>query len=123
MITPKRLLALSARWLVISVLVLLATLWVVDELSFQYKVHTTRAGSAFGTVTMWHVLAIELKGGKIEYAMDRTKAAQTEPCVYSLFPHAGFTPCWYLSRQSRKAVPLTIFVMPPASWRRSPLEK
>lgn len=113
MITPKRLLALTAKWLVISTLVLLCTLWVVDELSFQYKVHTANASSAFGTVTMRHVLAIELKGGKVEYAMDRTQPTQAEPCVYSLFPHAGLTPCWYLAQQSRRAVPLTILPVSP----------
>jgi hypothetical protein len=112
MITPKRLLTLTTKWLLISLLVLFATLWAVDELSFEYKVHTADSGSAFGTVTMRHVLAIELKGGKVEYALDRTQPTQAEPCVYSLFPHAGLTPCWYLTRQSRKAMPLTILFDP-----------
>lgn len=117
MITPKRLLALTAKWLVISVLVLLCTLWVVDELSFQYKVHTANSGSVFGSVLMRRMLAIGLKGGKVEYAFDRTRPAEAQPCVYSLFPHAGLMPCWYLARQSQKPVPLTILFAPPAYLR------
>jgi hypothetical protein len=114
MITPKRLLALTLKWLGISVLVLFCTIWVTDELSFQYKVHVSKSASAFGAVDMQHMLAIGLKNGKVEYAMDRTRPTQTLPCVYSLFPHAGLKPCWYLTRQSEKAVPLVIFSIWPA---------
>ena len=109
MITPKRLLALTAKWLVISLLVLLCTVWMSDEISFQYKVHVSKSGSAFGSVDMQHMLAIGLKGGKVEYTMDRTRPAQMQSCVYSLFPHANLKPCWYLLRQSQKPVPLVIF--------------
>ncbi len=108
MITPKQLLALTAKWLAISVLVLSCTIWLADEISFQYKVRSSNSGSVFGTVDMQRMLAIEMKGGKVEYTMDRTQTAQIQACVYSLFPHAGLEPCWYLLRQSRKAVPLII---------------
>lgn len=108
MITPKQLLALTAKWLVISVLVVFCTLWLVDELSFQYKIHTSSAAGAYGAVDMQRMLAIEKKGGKIEYTMDRTQPSQVEQCVYSLFPHAGLKPCWYLQRLSHQPVPLVI---------------
>ena len=108
MITPKQLLALTTKWLVISVLVLFCTVWLVDELSFQYKVHSSTASGAYGAVDMQRMLAIQMKGNKIEYTMDRTQSAQMQQCVNSLFPHAGLKPCWYLIRQSQKPVPLTI---------------
>jgi hypothetical protein len=108
MITPKQLLALTAKWLAISVLVLSCTIWLADEISFQYKVHSSNSSGIFATVDMQRMLAIQMKGGKIEYTMDRTQTAQFEPCVYSLFPHAGLEPCWYLLRQSHKPVPLII---------------
>ena len=108
MITPKQLLTLSVKWLVISVVVLFCTVWLVDELSFQYKVHTAGAAGAYGAVDMQRLLAIQMKGNKVEYTMDRTQPAQMQPCVYSLFPHAGLKPCWYLERQSRMALPLVI---------------
>jgi hypothetical protein len=112
MITPKELLALSVKWLVISVVVLFCTVWLVDELSFQHKTHTSSAAAAYGTVYMQHMLAIEKKGGKVEYAMDPSKPPEVEPCVNSLFPHAGLTPCWYLQRQNRQPVLLVILSVP-----------
>jgi hypothetical protein len=108
MITPKQLLALTAKWLAISALVVFCTIWLTDELSFQYKVHTSDSSGAFGAVNMLHMLAIEKKGNKVEYTMDRTQSAQVEKCVNSLFPHAGLKPCWYLLQQSQKARPMII---------------
>ena len=108
MITPKRLVALTAKWLLISVLSIFCALYVGDELSFQYKVHGSRSGNPFGAVDMQRMLAIELKGGKVQYTLDQQQPAQIQKCVYSLFPHAGFSPCWYLLRQSRKPIPLLI---------------
>lgn len=108
MITPKRLLTLTAKWLAISVLVVFCTLWLVDEFSFQYKAHISNGAGAFGMVDMQRMLAIELKGGKVEYTMDRVHPAQFQKCVTSLFPHAGLKPCWYLQRQSQKALPMLI---------------
>jgi len=110
MITPKRLLALTAKWLLISVLVVLCAVYAGDELSFQYKVHIAQSGNAFGAVDMQRMLAIELKGGKVEYTLDRQQPAQIQKCVYSLFPHAGLSPCWYLLRQSRK--PILLLIVP-----------
>ena len=54
------------------------------------------------------MLAIQLKSGKVQYALDQQQPAQMQKCVYSLFPHAGFSPCWYLLRQSRQPIPLLI---------------
>jgi hypothetical protein len=109
MITPKRLLALTAKWLLISVLALLCAFYVGDELSFQYRVHGAQSGNVFGAVDMQRMLAIHLKGGKVQYTLDRLQPAQIQKCVYALFPHAGFEPCWYLVRQSRQPIPLLIF--------------
>lgn len=114
MITPKQLLALATKWLVISVVVLFCTVWIVDELSFQYKVHSSSSAGAYGIVDMQRMLAIQMKGNKVEYTMDRTQPAQMQQCVYSLFPHGGLKPCWYLLRQSRKPVPLVVLTFPGA---------
>ena len=111
MITPKQLLKLSAKWLAISIVVLFCTLWLVDELSFQYKAHTS-GGGAYGAVFMQHMIGIEKKGGKVEYTMDRTHPAEMQPCVNSLFPHSGLNPCWYLQRQSQKPLLLVVVSSP-----------
>jgi len=109
MITPKRLLALTVKWLLISALAALCALYAGDELYFQYRIHSARSAEALGAVDMQRVLAIQLKGGKVEYTMDRQQPDQIQKCVHSLFPHAGFNPCWYLLRQSQKAIPMLIF--------------
>jgi hypothetical protein len=108
MVTPKQLLALTGKWLLISAIVIFCALFIGDELSFLYKTHSANPAGAFGSVDMQRMLAIELKGGKVEYTMDRQQPVQTLQCVHSLFPHAGLNPCWYLLRQSRQAIPLLI---------------
>lgn len=108
MITPKQLLALTAKWLAISIIVIVCTLYLVDDASFHFRARHSNS-AVFGTVDMENVLAIELKGGKVEYTLDRTHPPQVLTCVNSLFPHAGFTPCWYLKRQARQAKPMLVF--------------
>jgi hypothetical protein len=109
MMTPKELAAFTGKWLLISAIAILCTLYAGDVLYFQYRVHSAKSADAFGAVDMNRVLAIELKGGKVQYTFDRQKPDQIEKCVHSLFPHAGFDACWYLLRQSRQAIPLLIF--------------
>jgi hypothetical protein len=113
MITPKRLLALTAKWLLISVVTVFCALYVGDELNFLYETHSSNPAAAFGSVDMQRVLAIQLKGGKVEYTIDRQQPDQIVKCARSLFPHAGFEPCWYLLRQSRQAIPIMLFLRFP----------
>jgi hypothetical protein len=109
MITPKQLLALTVKCLLISALAALCALYAGDELYFQYRIHSAKSAATFDSVDMQRVLAIHLKGGKVEYALDRQQPDQILKCVHSLFPHAGANPCWYLLRQSQKAIPMLIF--------------
>ena len=37
------------------------------------------------------------KWNEVEYSRGET---QTQRCVYSLFPHAGYKPCWYLKKHT-----------------------
>lgn len=55
----------------------------------------------YADVTVNRVLVIQQKFNKTEY--DRTDPA-VERCVYSLFPHAGHSPCWYLMRHTNQFV-------------------
>ena len=56
MMTPKQLLAFTAKWLLISAVALLCVVYVSDELNFQFRVHSTRSADAFGAVDMQRVL-------------------------------------------------------------------
>jgi len=55
----------------------------------------------FADVKVERVLVVQEKFNKVEY--DRTDPT-TERCVYSLFPHFGDAPCWYLTRHSTQFV-------------------
>lgn len=47
---------------------------------------------------MW---AIRQKDGRIDYELGDT---ETRPCLYSLFPHLGYPPCWYLTRHKNQVI-------------------
>jgi len=64
----------------------------------DYCVFRVRAGAnwnAYGSVTVNHYYAVAKKNGKTEFIFD---PPQSWTCVHALFPHAGWSPCWYLSR-------------------------
>jgi hypothetical protein len=57
--------------------------------------------AAFADVHVDRYLAIAQKFNKIDY--ERTDAV-TERCVYSMFPHFGYSPCWYLMRHTLRFI-------------------
>jgi hypothetical protein len=52
-------------------------------------------GNALGSVTYYYASAT--KSGRAEVYFDQP---QTEVCAHSLFPHSGYSPCWYSNRKS-----------------------
>ena len=82
-------------------------LWIVPLLimvAFLADYATFRAGgSSMGTVIMRRYYAVGLKNGKTE--LDFVDP-ENETCVNSIFPHMGYTPCWYLRRHNTKEVRL-----------------
>ena len=75
-------------------LILLA--YAVDYGVFRYQ---AAAGKAFGQVTVTSYDAVQQKSGRTQFLF---KPPQDETCVKSLFPHAGFVPCWYLQRHTEQ---------------------
>ena len=86
------------RVLMVAVLVLLI-LYVGDYLSVQYRIPNGRA--QFGVVKIQRYYAVALKSGKTEFMF---LAPRNQMCVHSLFPHFGYSPCWYLSRRNVERV-------------------
>jgi hypothetical protein len=86
------------RVLMVAVLVLLI-LYVGDYLSVQYRIPNGRA--QFGVVKIRRYYAVALKSGKTEFMF---LAPRNQMCVHSLFPHFGYSPCWYLSRRNVERV-------------------
>ncbi len=65
----------------------------IDLAIFRIRVVTNR--SPYGAVTVNHYYAVAQKNGKTQFIFD---PPQPETCIYALFPHSGYPPCWYLSR-------------------------
>ena len=86
------------RILILAVLSL-CILYVGDDLSVRYRIPKTR--SQFGVVKIQRYYAVGLKSGKTEFMF---LPAENQVCVHSLFPHLGYSPCWYLSRRNVKRI-------------------
>ena len=82
-----------------GVVVLGALVYAGDYLSLRYRM--LRHKEVIGSVTVTPLYVIQQKNGKTEYDFARP---QSQPCVYSLFPHFGDPPCWYLSRHTQQQI-------------------
>ena len=74
-------------------------LYLGDYLSVRYRIPKSR--SQFGVVKIQRYYAVGLKSGKTEFMF---LAPENQACVHSLFPHLGYSPCWYLSRRKVKRI-------------------
>jgi hypothetical protein len=88
-----------AERIAIIVLVVFAILYACDYALFQHKMSTNNGADALGSVTSYFGAA--LKDGKMEIFTDQP---QVETCAHSLFPHSGYRPCWYASRNNVKPI-------------------
>lgn len=87
----------------LAVFILLLVVYGVDYLQLRYRIW--RDKQPYGTVTVQIMYAISEKGSpganKTEYS---SGDPQDQTCVNSLFPHLGYSPCWYLRRHTQKQV-------------------
>ena len=89
------------RVLLIALLAL-AGLYAGDYLSARYRIPGNR--QTLGSVQVQTLYAVRLKGGRFEYSLGDP---ETETCVRSLFPHLGYTPCWYLRGHATKRIEIS----------------
>ena len=87
----KRVLVFS----LMSALSLTLLAYAIDYAIFRYRVSTNR--QPYGQVTVQSYDAVAQKNGKTQYIFN---APEAQTCVNSLFPHDGFTPCWYLQKHT-----------------------
>jgi hypothetical protein len=73
--------------------------YVGDYLSVRYKIPKGR--DPFSSVTIHPYYAIHEKNGRTEYDFAQP---ETQVCVRSLFPHFGYSPCWYVNRHTDKRI-------------------
>jgi hypothetical protein len=89
----RRRLRNGVLWVVGSVLALVTLAFVLDYGIFRLR--AAIGGQAYGSVVVRRYYAVLQKNGKTTFIFN-----PPEPwtCVNSLFSHAGFSPCWYLTR-------------------------
>jgi hypothetical protein len=79
--------------------VLVVALYVGDDLWVRYRMWSH--GDPFGTVKIERYYAVRQKSHKEEfYFLD----PEMRPCVHSLFPQLGYSPCWYLNRKRQQRI-------------------
>ena len=80
---------------IISAIVgMLVLVYVADWVVFARR-SSGANGNALGSVTFYY--ASPTKSGRADVYFDQP---QTEVCARSLFPHSGYSPCWYSRQKS-----------------------
>jgi hypothetical protein len=87
----------------------LAILYAGDALFVRFRLTHPTPTDPLESITAPRLYAIPQKSGKIDYEIDQRQPEQTVVCVHSLFPHYGYSPCWYLKRKIQQPIPMTIF--------------
>ncbi len=78
--------------IVIGLIVAVLVAYAGDYLSLHFRIPSREP---IGSVVTRRSYAVKQKNGKLEYYFD---PPAPEPCVRSVFPQMGYTPCWYLER-------------------------
>ena len=89
----------AAFWAVLALVALTCLLYLTDLAVLRWRFDTKRAATQ--VITIRPYFAIPRKDHRTEFMADDPKE---ETCVNSLFPHAGASPCWYLSRHKDRRI-------------------
>jgi len=98
---------------VLALILVLAILYSNDYASVRRRMSAKTPGDPIDVITHPNLLAIPQKGNKVEYALDAQSPMASESCVHSLFPHYGYTPCWYVLHRSKSPTQMTIVLRVP----------
>ncbi len=101
-ISPRTLL----KRISITAVAALALLYIADLLSVRIRALHSKPADPFESLKTLRVLAIPEKNGKTEYEVDSQNPEQTVICVHSLFPHSGYSPCWYVKPRINQPIPM-----------------
>lgn len=80
-----------AKRALLLVLILIAIAFSIDYIGLRMNKNPV------GSVTIRRYYAVGLKNKRTEFD---TADSVTQPCVNSIFPHMGYSPCWYLRRHN-----------------------
>ena len=90
---------MSMKRILLVLVMLFAGVYLIDYVWLKYRSAGSRA--VLGSIQVERTYAVQLKDGKTEYMF---APPEMQSCVYSLFPHSGNQPCWYVSRKTRKQI-------------------
>ena len=93
---------------VYALILVLALAFGYDYASVRRRMAAKKQGDPIDVITYPHLLAIPQKGNKVDYELDTQSPLVSESCVHSLFPHFGYTPCWYVQRRAANPTQMTI---------------
>jgi hypothetical protein len=82
-----------------ALVVILVLVYAGDDLSVRIPIPKSR--NPFGTVLIKSYYAIPQKNRKTEFYL---ADPVTKTCVHSLFPHFGYSPCWYLEKKKLQRI-------------------
>jgi len=102
-VIPPRI--LIKRTLMVAVTAL-SVLFIGDYLSVRIRATHPKPADPFESMKSLRVHAIPEKNGKTEYEVDALNPEQTVTCVHSLFPHFGYSPCWYVKPRVNQPIPM-----------------
>ena len=88
-----------AGWVLGALLIAAGIAYLGDSLYIRHKVAGANSAAALGNVRFYY--ATKLKNGKLNIYQD---SPQNEVCVHALFPHYGYKPCWFASRNTVRVV-------------------
>jgi hypothetical protein len=97
---------LLAKRVLISVALVLGLIYGGDYLYVRARMFHPTPTVPFESLNTLRVLAIPEKNGKTEYEVDAQNPEQTVTCVHSLFPHQGYSPCWYVKPRVNRPIPM-----------------
>ena len=78
-----------------------AIFYIGEAISVKYRIPSSR--EPLGTVQINKFYAVPQKDGKTSFEPGEP---ETETCVNSIFPHLGYSPCWYVRRHRNQQVSL-----------------
>jgi hypothetical protein len=85
------------RLIVVSFLAAVGITLVAYAADYAVFRHRLAANAVFGQITISSYDAVQQKNGKTVFLFN---PPEPQTCVHTLFPHAGFVPCWYLQRHT-----------------------
>ena len=84
----------------------LVLLYLGDYLSVRVRAMHPKPSDPFESLSTLRMLAIPQKNGKTDYEIDSQDPNTTVTCVHSLFPHMGYSPCWYVKPRLNRPIPM-----------------